>query len=100
MSLEELTRYDRATVALWERSHAELSRGPGREPMVEVAVHALLSRLRLRAEPSTIVACYEADAGSEFALIGSLLPGGVASELLWRVRDAAFHLRWLELGGS
>lgn len=95
--MEGLNRYDRATVALWARSHAEISRRPGHGPLAEVAVHALLSGLRRCPEPPTLFACYEADAAADFALIGSLLPGGSASEPHWRVRDTAFYLRWLEL---
>ena len=98
--MEGLNRYDRATVALWARSHAELSRRPSHDPLTEVAVHALLAGLRRCAKSSALFTCYEADAAADFALIGSLLPGGSASELLWRVRDAAFYLRWLELTRS
>lgn len=95
--MEGLNRYDRATVALWARSHTELSKGSGNGPLPEVAVHALLSGLRRCPEPVALFACYEADAAADFAVIGSLLPGGSASEQLWRVRDSAFYLRWLEL---
>jgi len=96
--LEELNRYDRATVALWARSHTELFGQPDRDALAEVAVHAVLAGLRSRCtKPAALFACYEAAAAADFALIGSLLPGSYGSELLWRVRDAAFHLRWLEL---
>ena len=95
--MEGLNRYDRATVALWARSRAEFSNRPGYGPLAEVAVHALLSGLRRCPEPPALLACYEAEAVADFALIGSLLPGGSTSELLWRVRDTAFYLRWLEL---
>ena len=95
--MEGLNRYDRATVALWARSHAELSKRPGHGPLPEVAVHALLAGLRRCPGPPALFACYEADAAADFALIGSLLPGGSGSEALWRVRDSAFYLRWLEL---
>ncbi len=99
--MEGLNRYDRATVALWARSHAELFKRPGRDPLAEVAVHAVLAGLRSRCtEPTALFASYDADAAADFALIGSLLPGTYASELLWRVRDSAFHLRWLELTGG
>ena len=101
MTLNGMNRYDRATVALWARSHAELAKRPeDHGALAEVAVHAVLAGLRRCAESSALFTCYEADAAADFALIASLLPGGSASELLWRVRDAAFYLRWLELTGS
>ena len=102
VTLESLTRYERATVALWARSHAELLRLKRRSdgPLAEASVHALLARLRRCGEPSGLFACYEADAAADFALIGSLVPGACGSESLWRVRDAAFYLRWLELAGT
>ena len=99
--MEGLNRYDRATVALWARSHTELSKRSGNGPIPEVAVHATLAGLRSRCtEATALFTCYEADAAADFALIGSLLPGTYASELLWQVRDAAFHLHWLELTGG
>ena len=98
--MERLNRYDRATVALWTRSHAEMGRRSADGLLAEVAVHALLSGLRRHAEPSDLFDCYEADAAADFALMRSLLTNGPGSELLWRVRDAAFYLRWLELMGG
>ena len=95
--MERLSRYDRATVALWTRSHAEMARRPADNPLAEAAVHALLARLRQWAERSDLFACYEADAAADFALIGSLLLHGSGSDLAWRVRETAFYLRWLEL---
>ena len=49
------------------------------------------------ARPEEIFACYEADTGADLALIASLVLGDPAAELLWRVRDAAYYLRWREL---
>ena len=98
--MERLNRYDRATVALWTRSHAEMARPSADGLLAEVAVHALLSGLRRHAEPSDLFDSYEADAAVDFTLIRSLLKNGPGSESLWRVRDAAFYLRWLELTGS
>ena len=37
------------------------------------------------------------DTGADLALIASLLLGDPAVGLLWRVRDAAYYLRWREL---
>lgn len=97
MTLEGLNRYDRATVALWSRSHAELARRSGQTCLAEAAVHAVLAGLRRCAEPGTLLARYEAEAAADFALIGSLVAGKPSDELFWRVRDAAYHLRWREL---
>ena len=99
MTLEGLNRYDRATVALWSRSHAKLARRSGQSCLAEAAVHAVLAGLRRCPEPAALFARYEADAAADFALIGSLLRGEPESEPFWRVRDAAFYLRWLELAG-
>jgi len=90
-------RYHRATVALWARSHADLARQAGCAPLAEAAIHAVLSRLRCCADPSALFACYEADTGADLALVASLVLGDRAAELLWRVRDAAYYLRWREL---
>jgi DNA-binding transcriptional LysR family regulator len=107
--LERLSRYDRATVGLWARSHAELDRQRGGDPgpsgqacqawLLEAAVHAVLAGLGGCREPAALFARYEADAAADFALIGSLV-AGPAGDLPWRVRDAAFHLRWRELTGA
>ena len=107
---QALGRYDRATVAIWERSHAELMASTGDdEPLAcvrQAAVHALLARLRRCTDRSTIFDRYAADAGADFALIDSLIPPlptpdvqddrrNVVRRL--RVQEAAFYLRWLEL---
>ena len=103
MDLEQLSRYDRATVGLWSRSHAELARpsGAGQEArdhdwLVEAAVHAVLTGLRGCVWPGDLLARYEADAAGDLALVGSLV-NGAAGDLPYRVREAAFHLRWREL---
>jgi hypothetical protein len=98
--MEHLSRYDRVTVGLWARSHAELGRPAGQTCLVEAAVHALLARLRRCAESDALFARYEADAAADFALIGSLVAGTPSDALLWRVREAAYHLRWCELAGE
>jgi hypothetical protein len=90
-------RYHRATVALWARSHADLLRRARCAPLAEAAIHAVLARLRCCTEPAALFASYEADTGADLALIASLVLGDAAAELLWRVRDAAYYLRWREL---
>jgi len=99
-SLEHLSPYDRATVNLWARSYAELSRHPTHGPLIEVTVHAVLAGLRQYHQPPSLFAAYETNAAADFALIRSLVPGRLADEMLWRVRDAAFHLCWVEFTGS
>lgn len=98
--MEQLSRYDQVTVALWRRSSLALGRD-GQDPCLRgAAVHALLARLRGVTAPRALLAAYEVTTAGDFALIASLLPGDVESELFWRVRDAAFHLRWCELTGA
>ena len=115
-----LSAYDRATVALWARSYGEVHRGAGPQRLpalngqplpvylAAAAVHALLVGLRRCPEPAALFALY-ADttaAAADFALVDSLVPkatGDAADprhlneERRWQVRDAAFHVRWLEL---
>jgi len=98
--LEHLSPYDRATANLWARSYAELSRHPTHGPLIEAAVHAVLAGLRQYHQSPSLFAAYETNAAADFALIRSLLRGRPSDEMLWRMRDAAFHLRWIELTGS
>ena len=100
IDVDDLSRYDRATVALWARSYAALSRRTEQRHLAEAAAHALLPRLRAHSTPAALLARYETDAAADFALIGSLLPGSPSDEELWQARDAAFHLRWQELTGG
>ena len=93
--MDHLRPYDRATVGLWLRSHTQLAREASRSCLVTAATHAVLSGLRRQPTPSDLLACYGTDAAADLALIGSLLPDALA-EACWRVRDAAFYLRWLE----
>jgi hypothetical protein len=90
-------RYHRATVALWARSHADLVRQARSTPLAEAAIHAVLGRLRCCANPAALFAWYEAGTGADLALIASVVLGDSAAALLWRVRDAAYYLRWREL---
>lgn len=98
--VDDLSPYDRATIGLWSRSYQELSRQPGDGAVVEAAMHAILAGLRRYADAPSLFTAYEAEAAADFALIRSLLPDDFTEETLWRVRDAAFHLRWLELMDS
>lgn len=96
-----LTDYQRVTVSLWRRCHRDLTLPPAHTPLVEAAMHAVLPDLRSAADgPETLFARYETHTLADFALVGSLLPDGPPEELLWHVRDAAFYLRWCELGGA
>lgn len=131
--MSELSRYDRATVALWARSYAELvGRLPGPSwpvttgtprnqgsnsdragampPCIrQAAAHAVLVGLRGCADGQTLFERYAGDTRADFALIDSLVPplpvpmSAAAGddrgndERRFQVRDAAFHLRWLEI---
>lgn len=97
LPLEDLTPYDRATVALWSRSYHQLTQQPDYDALVDAAVHSVLAGLRRAVQPASLFAAYDADAAADFALIHSLLPDQFAEELRWQVRDGAFHLRWDEL---
>ena len=109
-----LSAYDRVTVSLWRDSHAAVAAGRvpmGSQCLAEAAAHALLAVLRRCADPSALLARYETSREEEidFLLIASLVPatGPTAAAatdaddtLLRRIREASFHLRWLELVGS
>lgn len=95
--VEELSPYDRATVRLWGRSYHELFGRPDHGHLIEAAVHAVLAGLRREVEPEALFAAYEREAAADFALIRSLLPDQSQEESVWMIRDAAFHLRWIEL---
>ena len=97
MIVEDLSPYDRATVGLWARSHRDVFQGSRSAWAAEAAAHAVLSRLRTCTERRQLFDRYEADAVADFALIRSVLPEEPPEEMLWRLRDAAFHLRLLEL---
>jgi hypothetical protein len=119
--VEHLCRYDRVTLRLWSDGHRHLAaerRAPPRtsptappaaaEPrsplcLAQAAAHAVLADLRRCATLADLLARYEASAG-DLALIRSLVPDAPApdpvSDPAWRVRDAAFFLRWQELSGG
>jgi hypothetical protein len=107
--VEYLCRYDRVTLRLWSDGHALLgaARGaphglPGPRSLAQAAAHALLPSLRRCATLTDLLARYESIAG-DLALVHSLVPGDPSGDPVhdpaWRVRDAAFYLRWQELRG-
>jgi hypothetical protein len=98
--LDRLSPYDRATVQLWARSYASLSRHTDSSHLVDAAVHAVLAGLREYSQPASLFTAYDAEAAADLALIRSLVVGERPDELLWTLRDAAFHLRWIELVGA
>ncbi|PZS10743.1 MAG: hypothetical protein DLM70_00295 [Chloroflexi bacterium] len=98
--MDDLGPYDRATVNLWARSYAELSRHTDHGHLFEAAVHAVLVGLRQYHQRASLFAGYETEAAVDLALIRNLLPSQISDEMLWRTRDAAFHLRWVEVAGS
>ena len=98
--VDDLSRYDRATVPLWGSSSDALSRRAGQRQLAEAGAHALLAQLRGHARPAARVARYETVAAADCAPIGSLLPGRPSDESFWQVCDAASHIRWRELTGG
>ena len=97
---DDPSRYDRATVALWVRSSAALTRHAEQRQFAEAAGHALLTRLRAHTTQAARLARYATEAAADFALTGSLLSGRPSDEPCWQMRDAAFYLRWRELPGG
>jgi len=100
--MENLHRYHRATVGLWRRAHAGLRPPRGRECLTWCAVHGVLAGLRRLRDVPALLAAFESSraADADFALVGSLLPGVPTSPLFDEIREAAFYLRWRELGGG
>jgi len=98
--VDELSPYDRATVSLWRRSHTELTEQPEHRQFAEAGMHAVLAGLRRWSDPGALFDSYEAETAADFALIRSLLPSDIPEEMIWRVREAAFYLRWRELTDS
>ena len=115
-----LCEYDRATVALWEHSYRALRTGtdsadrrerqavPLPACLATAAVHALLAGLRQCTGTAALFAAYEDGpaAAADFAVIDSVVPPACTDpadplrqndERRWLVRDAAFHIRWLEV---
>ena len=98
--VDDLGRYDRATVMLWKRSYTPFTDRSAQRPHAEAAMHALLARLRATTTPAGLLARYEVEVAADFALIGSLLSGSLVDERWWQARDAAFYLRWCEFTGD
>jgi hypothetical protein len=105
--LDDLCRYDRATLGLWSHSHTRLA-APPRPPtgplcVAQAAAHAVLPDLRRCASLAALLARYE-DTARDLALIRSLVPEtptrDPVNDPVWRVRDAAFYLRWQELSAG
>ena len=79
--------------------------------LAAAAVHAVLAGLRRCTDPAALFAAYadSAAAAGDFALIDSIVPLSHPDsaerrhqndERRWQVRDAAFHVRWLELADA
>jgi hypothetical protein len=98
--VEDLSPYDRATLGLWRRSYTLLTGQLEDRQLVEAAMHAVLARLRCWSLPAELFIAYEEGTAADFTLARSVLPADASEELLWRVREAAFYLRYLELAPS
>jgi hypothetical protein len=101
MARVELNRYDRATVALWQRGHTALRGGHAGNWLAMAACHAVLARLQDCRDSSALLRRYECDPSAEFALMASIVGvlADLTSETLWTLRDA-YCLRWGELTSS
>ena len=98
-SIPPLWPGQRVTLGLWRRSARELPAVAGHGCLPEAAAHALLAMLWGCTQPLALFDWYDSSEQDDvdFALIGSLVPGDLTSELWWKVRDTAYHLRWREL---
>ena len=101
---DDLTLYDKVTVSLWARSYRQLTSRPCWKGIClqQAAVSAVLAHLRDCETAHQLFERYDEGIAPDFALIGSLLPEleSPTDELLWQIREAAFHLRWRELKGE
>jgi hypothetical protein len=97
--MDRLSPYRLGTLGLWRRGHRALAGQAGR-PYAEAAAHAVLARLRRHGDGAALFGAYAADAGGELRLVASLVPADGPGERPWLVRDAAYYLRWRELGGE
>ena len=95
----DLNRYDQTTVAMWGRAYAAVIARYGVHPLVDAAVAAVLCRLRRCDTAPSLLAAYEAGSTEDHVLVASILPDAPGELVLDQVRDAAFHIRWLQLQG-
>ena len=93
-----LNGYERETVGLWARADARLGRREAPAWPARAAAHVLLGRLRSLPDRAALFAHYQAGPVDDFELIHRLLPAAEPlDDVLWQIRDAAFHRRWREL---
>jgi hypothetical protein len=97
--MDRLSTYRLGTLGLWRRGQGALAEQAGR-PYAEAAAHAVLARLRRHDDGPALFGAYAADAASELRLVVSLVRADGPGERPWLVRDAAYYLRWRELGGG
>lgn len=90
---------DAMVVAEWAAQHDDVTVEDHPRLLVQVAVHAVLARLRVFRTVDDLVRWHELTAPNEAALIRSLLPDAPAA-LVARIRGAACYLRWRELGDA
>ena len=95
----ELNRYDRATVGMWGQGYAAVVARYGANPFVDAAIAAVVGGLRRHPDPKSLFKAYEDGADADYQLIASVLPEQPGESVLVQVRDAAFHVRWLQLNG-
>ena len=95
----ELNRYDQVTVSMWGKGYAAVVARYGVNALVETAIWAVVAGLRAHAVPRALFRAYNDDADPDYQLIDSVLPDRPGQEVLVQVRDAAFHIRWLQLNG-
>ncbi|HEV8636487.1 MAG TPA: hypothetical protein VG370_19885 [Chloroflexota bacterium] len=100
-AIEGLSNYDRVTLGLWRRACDALDPPAAQICLTWAAVHAVLAGLRRHRDGAVLMAAYDSssDSHADFALIGSLLPDAPSNPMYFEVREAAFYLRWRELGG-
>ena len=95
----ELNAYDQVTVSMWGKGYAAAVARYGANPFVDAAIAAVVAGLRWHTEAKRLFQAYEDDADPDYQLIASVLPEQPGESVLVQVRDAAFHVRWLQLNG-
>lgn len=91
---------DRTIVAEWSRGRSALTVGGRGDWPVQIALHTLLARLRHQRDLPSLVGNYHASVVEDFAIIRAVIRVEPLADLVWDVRDAAFHRRWRELTGD